>query len=112
MFKKISGVFRLGAIALLAAVFSVSPEAKSMILERGGSEVWITDVQYSCIRGNPFFIVKNGAPDVGEGYSVSESEGLKVHIPDKMRFEDGAAKIVKFPLRTGGHEVGVGNVLK
>ncbi|MDR1874530.1 MAG: hypothetical protein LBQ90_05905 [Synergistaceae bacterium] len=102
-------------VVIFAAVVSVdiSPEAKEMLLSRGGGkkDVWIANVFYSCRQGNAFAMVRSGLPEEGGEYDVVDVGELLVHVPKNMTFENDVPKIVVFPRRTGNRDTGVSNVV-
>jgi hypothetical protein len=104
------------AVAVFAAVVSVdiSPEATTMLLERGngGNDVWIANVFYTCQQGNIFAMVRNGTPADVETYDVVDTGQVRVHVSKEMAFTDDLPKIVVFPRKTGNRDVGSPNVIQ
>ena len=105
--------FLIGALAVVVSA-DVAPDAAEMLLARGKGEkeIRIENVYYSCVKGNSFAMVRNGAPGNAVGYDVVEAMGLSVYVPRSMPFEGDIPKIVTFPRRTGLYDVGVPNTIR
>jgi len=103
----------IGALAVVVSV-DIAPDAAEILLARdkGDKAVWIADVYYSCVGGNPFAMVRNGVPSDAENYDTVKAERLCVYVPRSMTFEGDTPKIVTFPRKTGLRDVGVRNTAK
>ena len=102
-------------IAIFAVVVSVdiAPDAADMLFARGkeDKDVRIENVFYSCVNGNNFAMVRNGAPGEVADYDLVEAGELRVYVPKFMSFKGDIPKIVTFPRRTGFRDVGTPNTI-
>jgi len=102
--------FIIGVFAVVVSV-DIAPDAVEMLRGRGKGDtnIRIENVYYSCVGGNSFAMVRNGAPDNAEDYDVVEAGDLNVYVPKSMSFENDVPRIVTFPRRTGYRDVGTRN---
>ena len=102
--------FMIGVLAVVVSV-DIAPNAAEMLLARGKGDknVRIENVYYSCVNGNSFAMVRNGAPDDVENFDVVETGDLTVYVPKSMSFENDTPKVVTFPRKSGVRGVGVPN---
>jgi len=102
--------FVIGALAVVAGV-DIAPDAAGFLLARGngGKDIRIEDVYYSCVNGNSFAMVRNGAPGDVENFDAVEAGEMTVYVPKSMSFENDTPRIVAFPRKSGVRDVGVPN---